>query len=195
MSIYRIYGDDARCLNFVIPTKEVIEKLGREYPIHIKRKPQSYREIWDDSFELDFYYGKNNKGKTLPDLIENNGRMYFNEAAYQALYRLVGSCGEFLPIVHKDGKGYLFNPLKTAEEVNGINEKLTAYDENENLTNFGFLEDNLKDIAIFRTELDAYMGIFCNEAFKDIVEKNKLTGVYFGVDVSNPTGEPFDTLQ
>ena len=195
MSLFRIYSDDRRYLNFVIPMAEVINKLGEEHPIHLQRSPKSYQAMWDDTFKLDFYYGKYNKGKVMPDLAENYGRMYFSETAYQHLHLLVESCGEFLPVQHQHGKGYIFNPLKTAEDVDGINQRLVTYDPYDNLESFGFHEDKLKDFVLFRTKLDTYLGIFCQEAFKNAVQANKLTGIKFGPDVSNPIGESYGTLQ
>ncbi|MCI0507599.1 MAG: hypothetical protein L0Z73_16015 [Gammaproteobacteria bacterium] len=194
MSLYRIYGDDAHYLNFVIPGQEVIKKLGgRDYPFHIDRSPKPYSQVWKEPLQIDFYYGDYAKGKTIPDIAENGGRLYFSEPAYKALHKLMEDCGEFLPVIHRDGKGYIFNPLKTAEEVEGIDGKKTVYDVNGNLESFSFHEKRVKSFMVFRTKLDTYLGIFCQEAFKRAVEDGGFTGINFGSDLSNPLGTAYRT--
>ena len=189
MSIFRIYGDDQHYLNFVVPGSEVIKKLGgKEYPFHIDRTPKPYAHVWTEALEVDFYYGKQGKGKTIPDIIDNNGRLFLSPKAYDALHEILKSSGEFLPVYHKDGKGYIFNPLLSAEAMDGINKSLTTHDQYGNLTNFGFLEDKVKHATLFKTELDSYLGIFCSEEFKKIIEENKLCGITFGLDLGNPIG-------
>ncbi len=197
MSLYRIYGDDAHYLNFVVDGVDVIKKLGgRDYPFHIDRTPKPYAAVWKAPVIVDFHYGKAVKSKVLPDvaekvlpdIAENGGRLYFNEHAYQLLHSLIDECGEFLPVYHDDGSGYVFNPLKSAEDVSGIDSERTLFDTHGNLAHFSFHDDKVKPFPIFRTALDTYLGIFCQEEFKSAVERNDLKGISFGSDLSNPIG-------
>jgi hypothetical protein len=187
MSIFRIYGDNQRYLNFVIPGSEVISKLGgRDNPFHIDRTPKPYSKVWTQALQIDFHYGNQGKDKSIPDITENNGRLFLSPKAYDALNNLLESCGEFLPVYHEDGKGYIFNPLMTAEDMSGIDNALTTHDTHGNLENFGFIEDKVKPAPIFRTALDSYLGIFCSAEFKEAVESLKLNGICFSKDISNP---------
>lgn len=102
-------------------------------------------------------------------------------------------CGECLPVQYKEGVGYVFNPLKTAEEVEGINDALVSFDAHQNLESFGFHPEKVAHLPVFRTKLDTYLGIFCNELFKNAVESSRLKGLSFGEDLSNPLGTPHGT--
>lgn len=191
MALYRIYGDDRQYLNFVIPVSEVIQKLGKSHPIHIDRTPIPYKDIWKEPLEIDFMYGNETAGKLIPDIIDNNGRLFLSEKAYTELNELLNKVGEFLPVYYTDGKGYIFNPLKTAESESAIDKKSITHDEHGFLSNFSFIEEKLNNISVFKTELDTYLGLFCTAEFKSKVENADLKGIAFGQDISNPVGESY----
>ena len=169
----------------------MIAKLGRQYPFHIDRSPKPYSAVWTQPLVIDFHYGGEGQGKSIPDIIDNNGRLFFSEAAVKVFRESLSDCGEFLPVTYKEGTGYVFNPLKTAEEVDGINDELVCFDAHDNLESFQFHTEKVSVFPVFRTKLDTYLGIFCNEEFKSKVESHGLTGISFGEDISNPIGEPY----
>lgn len=183
MAIYRICTDDAHYLNFVISGSEVEEKLGWDHPFHIDTRPKPYAHLWHEPLKMTFYYGNYTKGKAVPDIAENGGRLYFSEQAHNALHKLLETSGEFLPVIHEGGTGYIFNPLKTAEDVEGVAE--IFHDVHDNLEGFRFDEERVKDLSIFKTEVDNYLGIFCNEAFKNSVENAEYKGVRFTLHYSD----------
>lgn len=108
---------------------------------------------------------------------------------------LLETCGELLPVTYKNGTGYIFNPLITAEQLGATVDKLTSHDQHGNLAHFGFVEAKLKDTAIFKTRLDTWTGIFCSDKLKRAYENAGLMGITFHPDVSNPIGEPHGTIQ
>ena len=54
MTIYRIHPDWMNYQSFSISTREVLEKLGEEYPFHIDRSPKSYSDVWK-RLNIDFF--------------------------------------------------------------------------------------------------------------------------------------------
>lgn len=191
MTLYRIHADD-RYLNYVIHGSEIIKKLGgRDHPFHIDRRPKRYAELWTKPLEVDFHYGDHTKGKDIPDIAANNGRLYLGEPAYGRLHSIIEASGEFLPVRHDGGSGYVFNPLMTAEEVDGIDESRTVHDAHGNLAHYAFHEDRVREFAIFRTEMDTFLGIFCQDSLKSAVEEAGFNGILFGRDYSNPIGAAF----
>ncbi|AZZ94947.1 hypothetical protein [Hahella sp. KA22] len=188
MTIYRIIHEESY-LTFEIPTGEILEKLGREYPFHIKRAPVPYHAVWKP-LNIKFKAAES-RAKNIPDIAARNGRLFFNEKAYKALSGLLAQVGEFLLVNFDESHGYLFNPLRTAEEVDGVDRRLTAYDANQNLVNITFDESKVGGFPIFRTELDTFQGIFCNEAFAEAYRQSKLTGIFLHSDLSNPLGESY----
>lgn len=190
--IYRIHHDD-NFLAFEIPTREVLNRLGREYPFHINRAPIAYAPVWQEPFEILFCPPEEKTQDIVPDMSEVDGKLFLSERAFDILKDILNDNGEFLPITHKGGKGYIFNILTIAEDQRGLDEKLTAYDVNGNLENFGFVQNIMGQIPMFRTELDGYQGIFCNEAVRELIENNRLTGIFCHDDLSNPLGESYGT--
>ena len=182
--IYRIHEDD-RYLGFSFDADDIIDKLGRKYPIHIKRAPISYSEVWPESLRVEFKPWETYSKDIVPDVSLGNGRLFLNEKAYDALKDVLNDYGEFLAVHHDKGEGYVFNPLVTAESVNGVDDKQTVHDKHGNLESYAFIEESVKDIAIFRTELDVYLSVYCNQVFKDTFEKAGLIGISFNKDVSN----------
>ena len=177
MAIFRICSDDAHYLNFVEDATDVEQKLGRDHPFHIDPRPKRYAHLWKEPLKVTLYYGNYNKGKRVPDIAENGGRIYLNQRVYETLYPVLEDAGEFLPVFHEEGEGYLFNPLMSAEDVDGVEE--VFYDEHDNMIGYRFDEKRVKDLPIFRTEVDGYQGIFCSEAVKETVEASAFKGVRF----------------
>jgi len=189
MTIHRIHHNDD-FLTFEIPTREVLNKLGREHPFHIDRSPKPYASVWSEPLNISFTPMEAGKEAHMPDICARNGRLFLNHKAYSALHSLLVSDGEFLPVAYEDGEGYLFNPLVVAEDLGMLDESLTGYDQHGNLKHFSFLENKLGDTVIFRAKIDNYYGVFCADQLKEVIEKANLTGVYFQSDLASFTGEP-----
>lgn len=191
MTLYRIYGDDARYLNFVEDASDFEEKMGEDCVFHLDPTPRPYADVWETPMLVDFHYGNQGRNKLIPDIAENGGRLFFSAAAHDRLHGTIESAGEFLPVHHRDGTGYLFNPLKSAEDVDGVDQAKTAYDAHGNLIHYAFHEDRVAAFPIFKTAMDAYNGLFCHDSFKTAVEQSGLKGILFGGDYSNPVGTAF----
>lgn len=193
--IYRIHHDE-NYLMHVIPPVEAMNKLGAEHGVFaFNAEPKEYSDVWHP-LQIEFQGCTGKRTNKLPDMSENFGRLFLSQKAYQALNQLLRDNGEFLPVTYENHKqGYIFNPLLTAEQFNVLDEKLITHDQYGNLENFSFQEQKLKNIAIFKTQLDAFKGIFCNETIKHTFESADLTGIRFHSDISNPIGQPHGTEQ
>mgnify|MGYP003683164091 CR=1 FL=1 len=194
-AIYRIHHDE-NYLMHVIPPVESMDKLGAEHgTFAFNAEPKKYAEVWQP-LHIEFAACTGKKTKAIPDVSENFGRLFLSQKAYSVLKELLASSGEFLPVTYGEaGQGHIFNPLLTAEQLSAIDDKLTTHDQYGNLESFGFVEKKLKDTAIFKTQLDTFKGIFCNEEIKQACEAENLTGISFHPDVANPIGEAYGTEQ
>lgn len=192
--IYRIHHD-VRFLAFEIPIREVLDKLGRAHPFHIDRTPIPYRDVWKEPLEIVFRPPENTTQNLVPDLAEVDGKLFFSEKAYQQLKELVEVEGEYLPVTYEGGNGYIFNVLTIAEDLNGLDDKLTGHDRHGNLENFAFREDVMGETPLFRAKIDEYQGIFCSDEFKKKINEAPLSGVTFSANLGNPIGESYGTLQ
>lgn len=192
--IYRIHQDD-RYLAFEIPSQEVIDKLGRSYPFHIDRSPVAYKNIWQKPLHIKFRPPESFTKPIVPDISEVDGKLFLSEQAYETLHVALSQYGEFLPVSFDERTGYIFNILSVAERIGGLDEVVASYDAYDNLVHFGFKDEIMDAVTVFRSEIDSYQGIFCNQDLKDLIEKNELSGVFFHTDLANPIGESYGTHQ
>ena len=75
--------------------------------------------------------------------------------------------------------------LKRAEDNEGLNTKLSFNNDWGDLESLAFHEDKVKELVVFRSEFDGYMGLFCQESFKLKVEALGLQGIIFSEDLGN----------
>ena len=179
--IYRIH-QDRNYKTFSINNEDICEKLGDNTTFHMDRTPQTYSKQWK-TIKLDFYSDK--KDALLPDLAENNGRIYISDTAVPYLKSYIEKFGELLPIEHEEGKGFLFNCLSMAEQVDGLDKEKSVDDPYTGNSFISFHEDRLTHFFIFKTAFDSFHGIFCSKEFKSVIEKNDLKGIIFGIDLGN----------
>lgn len=189
MALYSIHSSEKyRALKF--DDKQIHEVFGDD--IHnqftVNYAPVSYEDKWqilninfdDDGAGLD--------GDLIPDISAHYGRLFLSQAAYEALKGLLEGHGEFLPVRYKGESAYIFNPLHKAEEVDGLDTKLSVRDEWGDIENTAFHEERVKDFVIFKTEFDHFISAYCDQALKDAVEEADLKGVFFTTDLGNPFG-------
>lgn len=182
--IHVIHPDYQHYKSFVFDSKEVRKSLGNESQFHFSRAPQRYLDSWHP-FEISFANLGSSKKTAVPDIIVRNGRLFFTIAAYDTLHKLIEPQGEFLPVTYEGKDGYLFNVLSLAEDVDGVDKKLSTKNEFGEVQSLSFNEAKVKDFALFRTGFDGYMGIYCNDKLKAAIEENKFKGITFSNDIGN----------
>ncbi|WP_444910470.1 hypothetical protein [Microbulbifer sp. TRSA005] len=106
-----------------------------------------------------------------------------HESAYQAVEGVLDPFGEFLPCTHQGAKLYLLNPLTIAEDLSAVAPGSVSKNGNL-LSGIEFYKDKLKDVPVFRSK-ESYITIYCTDAFKDVVETEKLDGLLFSTDLTH----------
>jgi len=187
--IYLIHPDYRHYKSFVYDPKAVRKALGSETQFHFARSPQTYLDDWKP-LEIAFEALASKKAG-LPDIMVRNGRMFLNQIAIDALKPLIDNQGEFLPVTYGGQDGMLFNILATAEDVDGLDTQNSLNNEFGEVQALAFHEENLKELNVFRTAFDGYMGVYCNEVFRKAVEDTGLKGLIFSSDIG--TAFPPDT--
>lgn len=149
--------------------------------------PIRQKEFFSESLKVSFKpQSAKEKKLAIPDLCVLSGRLYLNEKAYEVLHDLIQTDGEFLDLIDDRGQpGYLFNPLRVAEDVDGLDVNLSKKDQWGQVVSLAFHEDKVKDWNVFRTEFNTYMQIYCQEQVKDAIETAGLTGLYITNDLAN----------
>lgn len=154
---------------------------------NINYNPIEYAEKWQ-TLDISFDDDSGLEGNLIPDISVHYGRLYLSPKAYEVLKDRLKDDGEFLPIQVDSEQAYFFNPLKKAESVNGLNEKLSIKNEWGEIENLAFYEEKVKDFAIFKSDFDQYIYAFCHDDFKAIIQQHNLKGISFSVDLGNPFG-------
>ena len=181
---YVIHPDVKHYFCYVLDGTETRNKLGRDTMFHFDQSPKSYADIWQP-IEITFAKLSGNKKGNMPDLMIRNGRLFLNKKAYECLHQHLEGRGEFLPVTYGEESGYLFNILALADNVDGLDKKLSTKNEFYELQSLAFHEDRIKGFSVFRTAFDNFMGVYCNENFKLTIESAGLNGVSFSPDLGN----------
>ena len=121
----------------------------------------------------------------MPDITSRNGRLFLNQSAFNVLRDIIETHGEFLPITHQEGDGYLFNILEDAKTNNALDTKLSTRNEYGDVQSIVFHENKLGGASVVRTEFDSFQGVYCSEEFKSAVENADLKGITFSTDLGN----------
>jgi len=174
---------------FHITQEELEAKSGvdPEYHAGSQPKPQTGWKKVNASFVLPIDYKKSKPVPLLPD-VTNWGRnhLVFNQKAYDVIYKHLKPFGEFLPVSCEGNDYYLFNILQTTDDdlIDQDNSEknimaMDGMDMQMGIKKLKFKENKLKDILIFKTDFDEYVGIFCNSYFKQLIEGANLEGIIF----------------
>ena len=183
---YTIYSnhDDFAHLGF---NEEQMQRLFGDghprYRFDYARDCVSFKEKIKEKIIVDFAADRKElEGKPIPDiqiLTFHNVGIFLNLKAYKAVKDIMKDDGEFIPVTYAEGDGYVFNPLRLAEDVNGLNEKLCIKNQWKDVENITFHEDRVKVYSVLKTKFDLCNNIFCREDVKEAIEAAKLQGVTF----------------
>ncbi|GAB2191032.1 hypothetical protein MAH1_26400 [Sessilibacter sp. MAH1] len=185
--LYSMYADTKKYLYIGYDAKQIMSQLGDDYRFDIDRSVKPYSNIWQSPINVNFG-SEGIKGTKIPDISVDQGRLFLNTKAYDALYNLLKNDGEFLPVIYELGEGFMFNPLSLANSESDLDLKLCVKNEWGDVENIAFNEDSVKRFTIFKTEYDRYYSVYCQDCVKTAVEKSSLKGVIFTPDLGNYLG-------
>ncbi|WP_444923439.1 hypothetical protein ACJJH9_16800 [Microbulbifer sp. DLAB2-AF] len=179
MNIYQVSEDDNNYMTVYFDPDEVEEKRGDDDFI-IFTQPQSYACDW---VPLELSIKACDSPPNIPTLSRWQNYLVLHEAAYKALEGMLGPYGEFLPCTYQGTKFYLFNPLTIAEDLNAVVPGSVTREGNL-ISGIEFDEEKLKEVPVFRSK-ESNITIYCTEAFKNIVESEKLEGLRFSTNLTH----------
>ncbi|OZG73333.1 hypothetical protein BTA51_09875 [Hahella sp. CCB-MM4] len=183
MTLFSTYADVKNYQYIGFDVKQIMQCFGenRETRFDANRSPVSYKGVWTSPINI--HFGSDKKGLLIPDVSEHLGRLYMNEKSYEVLKDIIGNCGEFLPVKHDYGTGYMFNTLCIAEDVDGVDLNSCKRDEYGDIEKVAFFEDRLRDFAVFRTRYDNHGVSYCQPIVKEAIEEAGLKGLLFFSDL------------
>lgn len=123
----------------------------------------------------------------IPDIAEwIYGTIVLSRKAKNALAPLIEGFGELLPVEVDGNEFYIFNCLTFAEhdQLKAKREKVNV--DGEERAKLSFNMADVKNKPIFKTKTKiSDVNLFCNEDFKQSVEKAGLTGINFNINLQS----------
>ncbi len=193
--IYRIFTRLDNMMFFHITQKELEAKthVDSHYHAGSPPEPQTGWQKVDAVFTLPDDYKKSQTLPFLPDVTSwGSNHLVFNRKAYNVASKYLKPFGEFLDVNCEGNDYYLFNILRVADggeiDQNNSEREFATMDGmtlQVGIKRLKFKEDKLKGAMVFKAEFDEYHRIFCNAAFKRLIEEANLTGIEFRTDLAD----------
>lgn len=180
MSIYRISKNIEEYMFFVIDDLDIYEKM-ESFDIDGFGRPLAFKWVAPNAEFLPSDSGSN----IIPDVTQWGGAdLIINAKAKQVLANCLSSLGDILPLAGACGRGWMFNPTKRFgnEIIDPDNTKSIYFDDGswERLDKLSFIASVEKLVpCIFTIDIDRGANLYCSDEFKNIVEKNRLKGLFF----------------
>ncbi len=190
--LYTLLLDTKRYLEPLIDGEQVHRILGEttrenvKYRIDFRTTPVSYKGVFNEPLNVSFPRAlEDQKDCLIPEIAASMGRLFLNPEAYEVLKPLIENDGEFLPVIYEQGDGFIFVPLRVADDVGGLDTNLSTKDEWGQVNNLAFHEDRVKDWSVFRTKFNSYHTLQCQQSVKDAIERAGLRGLYITPNLGN----------
>ncbi len=127
------------------------------------------------------------RAKLIPDITQWSGNdLVFSNKTKLALSKLLDGSGEYLPLAGQ-GKDYcIFNPIqRMGSEIINLKETKNSYFDDgtwKAVEKLVFKKGAEKNVPpLFTIEMDSGTTLFCNQNFKDEVERPGLRGINFSL--------------
>lgn len=187
MTLYSLYADIDRYAVIRFDRDELRTAFGANPKNHIDTgfKSVPFKSQWKP-VHVSFENADGLTGNVVPDISEFKAKLFLSRAAYEVLHKMLEAHGEFLEVSCSGDAAFIFNPLRTAEEFDAVNDALCVRNEWGDIVSMAFDESKLAEIPIFKSKVNNYQSINCNDLLKIAVEKNSLKGIYFTEDLGCP---------
>lgn len=145
---------------------------------------ESLREIWEPlHFTMDSVFENNPE---TPDIALWRSHLVLTNKAYELLKSELAPFGEFL-LGYAEGKPVtLFNCMTFGEE----DKTQTTIEYIDGipcgLENLAFVESKVKDMLVFKSQMQDGMSLYCTSSFRELVEAHCLQGLIFDNDLLSP---------
>ena len=123
-----------------------------------------------------------------PDICNWEGNLVLSPKAYQLVGGKIEKYAELLPVKVNSDVWHIVNITFTTGAVDSENsEQELRGGIYVGLKNLAFLDKELTDTLLFKTDFDEKVGNFCSEKFKELLQSEcGLSGVIFRTDLERP---------
>ncbi|AZZ92342.1 hypothetical protein EUZ85_17060 [Hahella sp. KA22] len=190
--LYTLIHDTNKYLRPAFDSSQIIEVLGEttheniKYRIDIRVAPISFKRVIETPLRMSFPKdGKEQKSCDIPDVAVMQGRLFLSAKAYGVLSPVIGQDGEFLPATYELGEGYIFIPMRVADDVDAVDTEHCTKNDWGYFSHLSFHEARLEGWSVFRTKLNGYQSLYCQDYVKKAIEDARLSGLYITSDLAN----------
>lgn len=179
MTIYRLKYHDEAHPTILIDPEEGWDKLPEDVNAFAYGKQKSsYWQVLDGRY----YYNEDNDdaidtSTPCPDIsCMHSNIIAISEAAKEKLGDALEQYGELLPISANGNRHYYFNMFNRTDAIDPFNSKKQSFEgEDMGAEKIAFIEHEVENLGIFRTEYDKLAYNYCTEEFKQLIENSGLT--------------------
>lgn len=200
--LYTLISDSKHYRSAVIDSDFVAANVGGlrdgrlNDRIDVNHQARSWQGVFSAPVPVLFpILNKEDKNKAIPDIAEFQGRLLLNEKAYSTLKQLIEKDGDLIPAISESGNGYIFTPLRKAEDVDALDRKLSKKSDWGDVEHLVFIEEKLEPFSLFRADYNNCMRLYCQETIKNAIANGDLSGLYITNDLANIFPEGTATLR
>ncbi len=189
MTVYIIKNDNYKYQELTLGIHDFIDLIPEKYDdLYIAKFNFNNMSLnkWWSNIHSSFKTIEDEPEAPIPDIsVWIGATLALSPKAYSILHDLLSPFGEFLPVTCGNDTFHIFNCL-TFGMVDEINSKQNLqYIEGEpegiymGIKKLLFNKVDIQKKEIFKTKFNYCQDSFCNENFKNTVEKNNLKGIVF----------------
>jgi hypothetical protein len=181
---YRLFFDRNNFLVFDIDAMEIESQLGDFFML---REP-----VWQNFWKtLPAQFRDDSDGgavAALPDItLWMADCLAMNEKAYTALSAPLEEYGEFLSVTCEGVPYWVLHVTKVVDsDAVDLTSSEREIDESGyvDIKTLRFVDEQVKDLLIFRSEYTDGRNVYCSDKFKSIIDDNGLKGLIFDTELA-----------
>ncbi|WP_447471144.1 hypothetical protein [Vibrio harveyi] len=188
MTVYRITDNLNDFQTICTTPDEIAIQLGDfDYFVRILSQAtenQSLKDIWKPvELEFEDVFANNS---VLPDIsLWLRTYLVLSPKAFGILHSYLSKSGEFLPTYYQGEQWHLYTSMTFGQEDRQKCVEKISYGSIEGLDTLVFIDDDVKDKAVFKSRLEGAANLYCTDHLKSLCEQNQLDGIVFSSELTD----------
>lgn len=181
MKIYRIKEDNRQYGKLELSNDLLLEAFGRMAFDDIRESDSNINDRWPNcsGAYYEMYSTQSKFIENTPDIyIWNDTCLALSPRAKNSLTKMLSIFGEFLPFDHHGTEYFIFSCHSIADATSD-SEEIIETGVPVGIKRLNFQSESVGTNPLFKTEFDDLSNLYCNQNFKQTVEKNALSGLIF----------------
>lgn len=187
MTTYLITNDAYTYQEFDLEVDDIIDFMPEDHAVKdlyfFSLNNISFKEHWSH-IESKFTPIGGDDSAPIPDIARwINATLVLSSKAHDTLHKLMEPFGELLPVQVGEETFYVFNCLTLAKVDDNQSEQVFFEGQPVDIKKMVFDENDIAGKTLFKTKYNKCIDVYCNDEFREAVEKSGLKGVQFKRDL------------